>query len=64
MKFTILHIAYSQYRAIPAIDIDIRISGLATSRAVLHLSAMTMQCMQSLYLARRRPRLPLVGENG
>ena len=51
----ILHIAYSRYRAIPAIDIDIRdisvgtlTSGLAASRTAPHAC---MQCNRSIYLA-------------
>ena len=52
---SILHIAYSRYRAIPAIDIDVRdifvgtlTSGPAASRAARHAC---MQCNRFIYLA-------------
>ena len=54
---SILAIAYSRYRAIPAIDIDIQniyvgtlTSGPAASRAARHAC---MHAMKSLYLSRR-----------
>ena len=50
--YQILHIAYSRYRAIPAIDIDIQdisvgmlTSGQAASRAARHVC---MQCNRSI----------------